>query len=132
MDKDNLHGSILGGMAQGIKNSYLVLICYNEQYSKSRYCQQGYISNLFDFINNINYCLEATYTFENRIDFIPCRLQDSYRPDDWLGMIISNNLYIDFSSPNDFDHSFKKLIDEIEYFKSQSQTHSSKSLFFFC
>ncbi len=46
---------------------------------------------------------------EKRIDIIPWRLQASYKPDGLLSIIISDRLYIDFSSPNNFDNSFKNF-----------------------
>jgi hypothetical protein len=81
---------------------------------------------LLDFRNNELFFLEAIYTFEKHIDFIPCRLEASYKPDGWLRIVISDRLYIDFSSPNDFDDSFKKLVDEIKYIEIQSKIYSSK------
>lgn len=41
MDEYDLHGKILPGMAKGIENAYLVLICYTDKYAKSDYCYQG-------------------------------------------------------------------------------------------
>ena len=69
-------------------------------------------------------CLEATYAFDNRIDFIPCRLQESYRPKGWLGNLIADRLYIDFSPPNTFESAFEKLLEEIKSIKTPAQTYA--------
>jgi hypothetical protein len=82
---------------------------------------------LFDYTNNRNYSLEAAYTFQKHIDFIPCRVQEAYKPDGWLGILISDRLYIDFTRPHDFENSFEQLINEIESIRTPSQTYVSKS-----
>jgi hypothetical protein len=66
---------------------------------------------------------------EKRIDIIPCRLQAPSKSHGWFDLFFSDRLYVDFSSPDEFDNSFKKLIDEIEYIKTRSQTYPSKSYF---
>jgi hypothetical protein len=49
MDTVNLHGKVLAGMARGVENSYIVLICYNQEYSESDFCEIGY---LFDILQS--------------------------------------------------------------------------------
>ncbi len=83
----------------------------------------------FSLTNNQFFCLEATYAFAKRIDLIPCRLQESYEPDGWLGSLALTRIYIDFSPPNDFDETFKKLITEIEYIKDHPQSNHCKFYF---
>jgi hypothetical protein len=80
----------------------------------------------FSLTNNQLFCLEATYAFGKQIDLIPCRLQESYKPDGWLGSIATTRLYIDFSPPNDFEKSFEELIKEIEYIKANPQSNRCK------
>jgi hypothetical protein len=46
MDKYALHRKILNGMAKGVENSYIVLMCYNEKYSKSDFCEIGYLLDI--------------------------------------------------------------------------------------
>lgn len=70
--------------------------------------------------------LEAIYTNTKHIDFIPCRLQDSYNPDGWLGILIADHLYIDFSQRSEFEKSFEQLVHEIEAVTSRSPTCPSK------
>jgi hypothetical protein len=41
-------------------------------------------------------------------------LQKSYESEGWLGIIIRDQLCIDFSSPSNFDAVFEELIAEIQ------------------
>ena len=56
---------------------------------------------------------EAEYTFKKKKPFIPCRLEFRYDPDDWLGIMIGNRLYFDFSREEKFEQSIQGLIREI-------------------
>ncbi|CAF4773221.1 unnamed protein product, partial [Rotaria sp. Silwood1] len=97
MDTNNLHGSIHEGMAEAVENSYIVLFCMNHHYFESEFCQK-----------------EALYTDKRRIDFIPCLLEKGYEPKGWLGILIRDKLYIDFSSSDNFDMVFEELVAEIQ------------------
>jgi len=59
--------------------------------------------------------VEAEYAAENRIKFIPCLMEASFRAESWLGIIKGANVHIDFSSPDEFDESFEKLINQITH-----------------
>ncbi|CAF4732822.1 unnamed protein product [Rotaria socialis] len=85
-------------MARAVENSYIVLICINQQYYESEYCR-----------------LEAEYAAENRIKFIPCLMEKSFRAQSWLGIIKGSNYHIDFSELEDFDKSFGELIRQITH-----------------
>ncbi|CAF1216440.1 unnamed protein product [Adineta steineri] len=69
---------------------------------------------------------EALYTDKRQIDFIPCLLETSYVPDGWLGILIRDRLYIDFSSADHFDTAFEQLIEEIKEIENRLQMASSK------
>ena len=36
-----MHDKVLRSMARAIENSYIVLLCINQQYYESAYCQMG-------------------------------------------------------------------------------------------
>jgi hypothetical protein len=130
MDANNLHGSIHQGMAEAVENSYIVLFCMNDQYSKSEYCKKGDFSEIFHFYFCISltmkYIAEALYTDKRHQHFIPCLLQSLYEPQGWLGMVIGDQLYIDFSSPDNFDKAFEELINEIQDNENRLQMSSSE------
>ncbi|CAF3641022.1 unnamed protein product [Rotaria sp. Silwood1] len=98
IDLEHMFDDILVAMAQAIENSYIILLCINQQYYESDYCR-----------------LEAVYAAENRIKFIPCLMEKSFHPQSWLG----SNFHIDFSSSDDFDQSFKQLIRQITYIEKE-------------
>ncbi len=62
---------------------------------------------------NESICLEAEYAAENRIKFIPCLMEKSFRAQSWLGIIKGSNYHIDFSSPPDFKESIDELVRQI-------------------
>ena len=67
IDIENIHGSSIDAMAKGIEAASCVLICMTEKYKESNNCR-----------------MEAEYTLQRKIPFIPLILQKSYRPDGWL------------------------------------------------
>ena len=67
IDVENIHGSSIDAMAKGIETASCVLICMTEKYKESNNCR-----------------MEAEYTLQKKIPFIPLILQKSYKPDGWL------------------------------------------------
>ncbi|CAF1133056.1 unnamed protein product [Adineta steineri] len=98
MDLTDMADDILVSMARAVENSYIVLLCISQKYYESDYCR-----------------LEAEYAAENRIKFIPCLMEKSFRAQSWLGIIKGSNVHIDFSESEDFDQSFNELIRQITY-----------------
>ena len=74
----------------------------------------------------MKYVVEVLYTDKRHKKFIPCLLQPSYEPHGWLGMVIADQLYIDFSSFDNFDKAFQELIYEIQDIESRSQLSPSE------
>jgi hypothetical protein len=72
--------------------------------------------NIFE---KINLYVEAEYAAENRIKFIPCLMEKSFRAQSWLGIIKGSNFHIDFSSSEDFQQSFDELIRQITYIEKK-------------
>ena len=75
------------------------------------------------------YIAEALYTDKIHVNFIPCLLESEYQPQGWLGIIIRDQLYIDFSTPENFDKALEELIAEIQAMEQRSSSES-KFLFF--
>lgn len=42
----DMFDNILSGMAQAVENSYIVLLCINQQYFESGYCRLGQIESI--------------------------------------------------------------------------------------
>ncbi|CAF1084538.1 unnamed protein product [Didymodactylos carnosus] len=105
-DRDHCYGSHMQEMANAIENAEFVLICMSDSYKQSAYCQS-----------------EAHYAYERQCRLIPLIVREKYRPDGWLGFIVSGKVYIDFPKFNQFDVAYQKLLSEINHHrKNQSQT----------
>ena len=95
IDRDCLRGSLMVGIANAIENSEYVLICMSNTYKQSVYCQS-----------------EAHYAFERGCKLIPILIEPNYKPDGWLGIIVSGKLYVDFAK-TDLKPAYAKLKMEI-------------------
>jgi hypothetical protein len=56
---------------------------------------------------------EAEYTFRQRKEIVPLRLEHRYFADGWLGALVGNKLFFDFSANNSFQKSVSGLIKEL-------------------
>jgi len=65
-------------------------------------------------------CAEAEYAFNLGKPIIPLRFEANYTPGGWLGPLCLNNLYYDFSSDDNFDSSFTKLLAELQAIKPRA------------
>jgi hypothetical protein len=109
LDREHMHGSTMAAIAHAIENSEFVLICMSDAYKQSVFCQS-----------------EAHYAFERQCHLIPLIMKVSYRPDGWLGIIVSGKVYIDFPK-FDFDLAYQKLKNEIDqHRKKQSPRATGK------
>ncbi|CAF3874731.1 unnamed protein product [Rotaria sp. Silwood1] len=95
-DKKDLHGSVLDSMGEAVENSYVVLLCMTDGYSKSAFCTK-----------------EAKYAVEKKIPVIPCMVEKTFRPSGGLGIIKSDLKHIKLFDEDKFDENFEELIDEI-------------------
>ncbi|KAL3836546.1 hypothetical protein ACJMK2_021970 [Sinanodonta woodiana] len=96
MDVEHMTGSTLEAMALAVEKASVVLICMSQKYKDSPNCRS-----------------ESEYVYRLRKDFIPLRLQPTYTPDGWLGMMVGTRLYFDFSDVNKLDTQLSKLIKEL-------------------
>ncbi|UJR08402.1 hypothetical protein I4U23_012672 [Adineta vaga] len=103
-DKDCLRGSTMIGMANAIENSECVLVCMSTYYKQSVYCQS-----------------EAHYAFERGCHLIPIIVESNYKPDGWLGIIVSGKIYVDFMRMT-FQSAYDILKNEINEQQQQLET----------
>ena len=47
MDLTDMFDNVLVGMARAVENSYIVLLCINQQYYESEYCRLGKESEIW-------------------------------------------------------------------------------------
>ncbi|CAF4985625.1 unnamed protein product, partial [Rotaria socialis] len=83
-------GSTMVGIANAIENSEHVVICMSNMYKQSVYCQS-----------------EAHYAFERRCRLIPIIVESNYKPDGWLGIIVSGKIYVNFAK-DEFSKAYEK------------------------
>jgi hypothetical protein len=95
IDRDEMHGQTMVAMANAIENSEFVFIGMSDAYKQSAYCQS-----------------EAHYAFERRCHLIPLVMKSNYRPDGWLGILVSGKIYVDFPKLG-FEVGYEKLRNEI-------------------
>ncbi|GFR63320.1 hypothetical protein ElyMa_000153500 [Elysia marginata] len=96
IDIDYMGGSTLQAMAQAVEDSFAVIIAMSQKYKDSP-----------------NTRAEAEYTFQQRKPIIPLIMQNGYRPDGWLGLILGSKLYYDFSGKYSFESRMDGLLKAI-------------------
>lgn len=87
-----IYENVLSGMAEAVENSYVVIVCFSENYKRSKNCR-----------------LEAEYAHTRNIELVFCKMQRGYQPDGWLGLLIGAKLYIEFSSHYPFEDKWNEL-----------------------
>ena len=96
MDLEQMGGSTLEAMAKAVENSSVVLVCVSHQYKESPNCRS-----------------EAEYAYQLRKDIIPLMMQQNYKPDGWLGMIVGTKLWIDLRNSFNVEAAIGKLKKEL-------------------
>ncbi len=91
-------------MAEAIENSYVVLMCVSPHYEASVNCK-----------------LEAEYIFQKKVPFIPLMMVPGYHPRGWLGLMLGQRLYYNFSNPHVFDRPMQDAIKEIRTFSADGK-----------
>ena len=97
LDRDRMHGDTMAAMADAIENSAFVIICMSDAYKQSPYCQA-----------------EAQYAFQRQCKLVPLVMKAKYKPDGWLGFIMSGKIYVDFTK-YEFSTAYSMLKTEIEH-----------------
>ncbi|CAF3859036.1 unnamed protein product [Rotaria sp. Silwood1] len=112
IDRENLHGTTMSGMANAIENSTFVLICMSQKYQQSSYCR-----------------LEAHYAHEQQCNIIPLKMKVHYKPDGWLGLLVAGKKYVDFAkNQNNINISYEKLKKEISQHCQQKKNQMAANM----
>ncbi|CAF3933768.1 unnamed protein product [Rotaria sp. Silwood2] len=96
LDRDQIHGTPLESMSNAIENSEFVFLCMSDAYKQSGYCK-----------------MEAYYALERQCCIIPLVMKSQYRPDGWLGIVVTGRMRIDFPKYG-FEDAYNKLMIEID------------------
>lgn len=98
IDKDQMKGSTLEAMANGIDNSGIFIMAISSAYENSHNCR-----------------LEAEYAVPSGKPIIPIVVEPEYEPDSWLGIIMETMTPYDFSDIRGFARSYSGLLKNIEH-----------------
>ncbi|XP_006811668.1 uncharacterized protein LOC102806257 [Saccoglossus kowalevskii] len=97
IDVEHMSDSILDAMAHAVQDADIVLLCFCQSYQNSTNCRT-----------------EGEYVFSRKKPLIPLRMK-SYSPQNWLGALIGNQLYVDFSDGEVvFNDKMKDLLEQIK------------------
>ena len=97
IDKEKVHGNIYDRMAEGVKDSSIILLCMTKKYEDSDNCKSEY-----------------SYAKECKKRIIPIYFEEDYKAGGGLAIIIAGKRYFDFRSKDNFDSEICKLKGEID------------------
>ncbi|XP_070209325.1 uncharacterized protein [Littorina saxatilis] len=84
-------------MAEAVEGSVVFLMCYSKNYKNSQYCKQ-----------------EADYANKLKKYIIPLKLQPGYDPTGWLGFIIGDKFFFDFTKEALHQQKLQKLTQKVK------------------
>ncbi|KAI0233088.1 hypothetical protein LSAT2_016646 [Lamellibrachia satsuma] len=84
-------------MAAAVEEASMVLIAASTKYKDSVSCRT-----------------EGEYAYNKRREIVPLIVEPGYTPDGWLGPLVLNHLYFDFTDDTNFKQKMKELINEIQ------------------
>jgi hypothetical protein len=103
MDIQEMRGSTLSAMAKAVENTDVILMGVSSEYKRSVACRS-----------------EAEYAYVQKKPIVPLMLQQDYKPDGWLGILMGARLWIDFSDADKISESFEKLLSELEPYGAEN------------
>jgi len=96
IDLYEMKGYIMDDMATAVENASYLIICLSRRYK-----------------NSPNTRRECDYAFQLGKDFIPLMMEENYKPDGWLGILLGTKLWTDFTDGNLFEHKMKDLCSRL-------------------
>ena len=97
MDVDRMMGSTLEAMAAAIESSDAIIMCISSRYKESQACRT-----------------EAEYAYTKKKCLIPVKVEKSYEPDGWLGILVGSKLYYNVHNQETMAASIPSLITAVE------------------
>ncbi|KAL3855571.1 hypothetical protein ACJMK2_014909, partial [Sinanodonta woodiana] len=97
MNIENMDGSSLQSMVEAVEKSHVVLICMSQKYQESASCRA-----------------EAEYAFEEKKEVVALLMEQDYKPNGWLALIVGNGLSYDFSGKYPFEAKCEELLKRID------------------
>ncbi|CAD5119282.1 DgyrCDS7910 [Dimorphilus gyrociliatus] len=106
LDIEQMNGSTNEAMAYGIESSTMFIMCFSRSYKNSNNCRR-----------------EAVYASALNKVIIPLRMEKYYQGTGWLGIIIGDKLWVDFSDLEKYQSSFKGLTHQIDILKHKDHSN---------
>nr|KAG5685962.1 hypothetical protein BaRGS_021385 [Batillaria attramentaria] len=97
LDVDHMTGNIMDAMAAAVDGATAVLMCVSSSYKDSKNCRA-----------------EIEYAYTQQKPIVPLLMEADYRPTGWLGIMLGNKLYFDFSGKYPFKAKMEELVRELE------------------
>ncbi|CAF0985416.1 unnamed protein product [Adineta ricciae] len=105
-DQEQMYGSTMDRMAEGIEKSHLILVCMSSAYKNSNSCHK-----------------ECEYADKRQHKVLFVKVEPNYTPNGWLGFYLGQQYYIDVTKP-DFLSRFKDLIKQISLQRNETPDYS--------
>ncbi|KAL3855572.1 hypothetical protein ACJMK2_014788, partial [Sinanodonta woodiana] len=97
MNIQDMDGSSLETMVEAVEKSHVVLICMSQKYQESASCRA-----------------EAEYAFQERKKVVALLMEQDYKPNGWLAILVGNGLSYDFSGKYRFEAKCEELLKRID------------------
>ncbi|CAF1078101.1 unnamed protein product [Adineta ricciae] len=105
-DQEQMYGSTMDRMAEGIEKSHLFLVCMSSAYKNSNSCHK-----------------ECEYADKRQHKVLFLKVEPNYTPNGWLGFYLGQQYYVDVTKP-DFLTRFKDLIKQISMQRNETPDYS--------
>eukprot|EP00299_Pterocystis_sp_00344_P019601 c9701_g1_i4.p1 GENE.c9701_g1_i4~~c9701_g1_i4.p1 ORF type:complete len:539 (+),score=155.27 c9701_g1_i4:478-2094(+) len=110
IDTEKMLGNLLTKMAEAVEDSFVVLMGFSSKYQQSDNCRS-----------------EAEYARHLKKPTIPCIMEKGFQASGWLGLILGEKLYYDFSQQDSFEVTLENVVREIQAIqKGQPQQSAPK------
>ncbi|CAF0768599.1 unnamed protein product [Didymodactylos carnosus] len=109
VDFNYMRGNVMEAMAEAIESTDCLLLLICDNYKRSNYCRA-----------------EALYAYSRQVTLIPLLMQKKYKADGWLGLMLSQLIYIDFTK-YEFNLAFDKLKAELFSMNKKPRAHFSSA-----
>lgn len=96
LDVEQMSGSTVEAMADGLDSASLVVVDISPQYKESANCR-----------------LEGMYAMQRRLPLVPIMFEERYTPTGWLGLLLGTRLWYKHTAENMYDQTLAAILREI-------------------
>nr|CAB3262698.1 uncharacterized protein LOC100181987 [Phallusia mammillata] len=98
IDEENIHGRLYSSMADAVKQCHIFLMFISKAYQESDNCRK-----------------EAVAASKQKKHIIPIKVEEGFKPDEWLDLIMEDVKYFDFTK-HPFEEEFNALLKEVQLY----------------